>query len=103
MPRPRFASPQTQATLAALIEDPAAWHHGYALSRRTGLASGTLYPILRRLLEAGLVEARWASHDEGSGPRRHLYRVTAEGRAVAASRAAPAARWAPPRPAPAQS
>jgi DNA-binding PadR family transcriptional regulator len=85
MPRPRFASPQTQAALTALVEDPAGWHHGYALSRRTGLASGTLYPILRRLLDAGLVEARWATDDEGT--------------AVAVARAAPVSPWAPPRPA----
>ncbi len=96
MPRPRFASPQTQSALAALMDD--AWHHGYALSRATGLASGTLYPILRRLLDAGLVEARWATEDEGTGPRRHLYRLTAEGRAMAVARAARVAPWAPPRP-----
>ena len=61
--------------------------------------AGELNPILRRLLEAGLVEARWATDDEGTGPRRHLYRLTAEGRAVAVARAAPVSPWAPPRPA----
>jgi PadR family transcriptional regulator PadR len=38
--------------------DPAAWLRGYLLASQTGLASGTLYPILLRLAERGLIEAR---------------------------------------------
>ncbi|HJY68249.1 MAG TPA: helix-turn-helix transcriptional regulator, partial [Streptosporangiaceae bacterium] len=52
-------SPQTLAVLVALGEQPSAWQHGYALAQLTGLKSGTLYPILIRLADRGLVEACW--------------------------------------------
>ena len=42
-----------------LLEAPDAWHYGYDLSRRLGLRSGTLYPILVRLAERGCLETRW--------------------------------------------
>ena len=48
--RPRFSA-QTLSVLAALEADPTAWLHGYLLAKQTGLASGTLYPILIRLAE----------------------------------------------------
>ena len=70
-------SPQTLAVLAALAEND--WHHGYDLSTRTGLKSGTLYPILVRLADRGLVEARWEQEQPAGRPRRHLYRLTAQG------------------------
>ena len=38
---------------------PSAWQHGYAIARDTGLKSGTLYPILVRLADRGLMEACW--------------------------------------------
>ena len=56
--RPEF-SPQALSVLAALCEQPSAWQYGYALARQTGLKSGTLYPILIRLADRGLVEACW--------------------------------------------
>ena len=46
--------------------------------RDTGLASGTLYPILVRLERAGWVEAQWEDIDptvEGR-PSRRYYRLT---------------------------
>ncbi len=52
-------SPQALSVLAALCEQPSAWQHGYALAGRTGLKSGTLYPILIRLADGGLIEAYW--------------------------------------------
>jgi PadR family transcriptional regulator, regulatory protein PadR len=51
-------SPQTLSALAALREEPSRWQHGYALAGRTRLKSGTLYPILIRPADRGLVEAR---------------------------------------------
>jgi DNA-binding PadR family transcriptional regulator len=72
--------------LAALEADPAAWLHGYLLAKQTGLASGTLYPILIRLAERGLIEARWEDGQPAGRPRRHLYRLTASG--VVATRTA---------------
>ena len=76
-------SPQTLAVLAALSGQPSAWQHGYALARETGLKSGTLYPILIRLADRGLVEACWQDEPVPGRPRRHLYRLTADGLASA--------------------
>src|SRR3984885_2698797 len=76
-------SPQTLSVLAALCEQPSAWQHGYALARETGLKSGTLYPILIRLADRGLVEACWQDEPVPGRPRRHLYRLTAHGLASA--------------------
>jgi PadR family transcriptional regulator, regulatory protein PadR len=79
-------SAQTLSVLASLEADPAAWRHGYLLARQTGLRSGTLYPILIRLAERGLVEACWEDGQPAGRPRRHLYRLSSEG--LAAARAA---------------
>jgi PadR family transcriptional regulator, regulatory protein PadR len=38
--------------------------YGYELSRETGLASGTLYPILMRLSEQKLLETDWEPSNE---------------------------------------
>lgn len=76
-------SVQTLAVLAALCADPAGWRHGYGIARETGLKSGSLYPILIRLADRGLVEARWEEEQPAGRPRRHLYRLTPEGLAQA--------------------
>ena len=76
-------SPQTLSVLAALCGRPSAWQHGYALARQTGRKSGTLYPILIRLADRGLVEACWEDEQPAGRPRRHLYRLTPEGLATA--------------------
>jgi DNA-binding PadR family transcriptional regulator len=72
-------SPQTVAVLLALAAGGDGWRHGYDLARETGLKSGTLYPILVRLADRGLVEARWEEEQPAGRPRRHLYRLTADG------------------------
>jgi len=91
--RSRFSA-QTLSVLAALCDQPSQWRHGYALAKQTGLKSGTLYPILIRLADRGLVEACWQDEPQPGRPRRHLYRVTADGLAAAAlaGAAEPAAR-----------
>ena len=88
---PRFSA-QTLSVLAALCDEPSQWQHGYALAKQTGLKSGTLYPILIRLADRGLVEACWQDEPEPGRPRRHLYRLTAAGLASAAEARARAAR-----------
>ena len=93
------SSKQTVALLAALSRKPAEWHHGYALSRETGLQSGTLYPILMRLEERGWLETQWEAPPPGGRPPRHMYRLTSSGRAsaveaVATARSAGALRLA---------
>ncbi len=82
------ASKQTLKLLAALTAKAASWHYGYALSRETGLQSGTLYPILMRLEERGWLETQWETpqapaEKRGGRPPRHMYRLTAGGRACA--------------------
>jgi PadR family transcriptional regulator, regulatory protein PadR len=79
-------SMQTLSVLAALCAEPAEWRHGYAIAKDTGLKSGSLYPILIRLADRGLVEARWEEEQPAGRPRRHLYRLTSGG--LAAARAA---------------
>jgi len=87
-------SAQTLSVLAALCDQPSEWVHGYALAKQTGLKSGTLYPVLIRLADRGLVEACWQDEPQPGRPRRHLYRLTADGLAAAvrAGGAEPAAR-----------
>jgi DNA-binding PadR family transcriptional regulator len=80
--RPGFSA-QTLSVLAALCDQPSQWQHGYALAKQTGLKSGTLYPILIRLADRGLVEACWQDEPAPGRPRRHLYRLTAAGLAGA--------------------
>jgi DNA-binding PadR family transcriptional regulator len=86
MPRRPDSSPQTRQVLAALCETADAWHYGYDLSRRLGLPSGTLYPILMRLTERGCLEARWLEPERAGRPARHAYRLTRAGVALAESR-----------------
>lgn len=93
----RFRSTrQTRALFAAFLDRPGDWHYGYDLSRATGLKSGTLYPLLMRFADRGWVESRWTESDIAGRPPRHIYRITAEGRAAAAEAAdAPSARLEP--------
>jgi DNA-binding PadR family transcriptional regulator len=83
MPRPPNASPQTYLLLAALLEQPRTWRHGYELAKETGLKSGTLYPLLMRLSDQGMLDARWQDSDLAGKPPRHMYRLTAGGLALA--------------------
>ena len=78
----RFSA-QTLAVLADLCATPSQWRHGYGIARDTGLKSGTLYPVLIRLTERGLVEACWEDEQPVGRPRRHLYRLTPKGLATA--------------------
>ena len=83
MNRDRRCSDQTLALLAALLEQPRAWRHGYDLAKEAGLKSGTLYPILIRLGDRGLLQSQWAPPEQPGRPPRHLYRLTAAGAAFA--------------------
>ena len=83
MPRRPNNSRQTRALLAALLDRSRTWRHGYDLSKETGLRSGTLYPLLMRLSEQGLLEQRWKDAERPGLPPRHVYRLTAQGLALA--------------------
>ena len=82
MARPPNRSVQTRLVLAALLERPAQWQHGYDLAKQTELQSGTLYPILMRLAEQGLEES-WEQSTAPGRPPRHTYRLIATGVATA--------------------
>jgi PadR family transcriptional regulator, regulatory protein PadR len=66
--------------LAALADRE---HYGYQLSQRLAAAGlgrikgGTLYPLLARLEESGLVSSRWQAGEQGPG--RKYYRLTPAG------------------------
>lgn len=59
--------------------------YGLRICETTGLQSGTVSPILRRLTEAGWLTERWEDINpaERGRPPRHYYGLTAEGQQVA--------------------
>ncbi len=50
---------------------------GNDISRQLGISSGTLYPLLVKLKQAGMVDDRWEAEDPSSlgRPRRRFYRI----------------------------
>ncbi|MGA8116205.1 MAG: PadR family transcriptional regulator [Actinocatenispora sp.] len=70
--------------LAAFLGSPDEDRYGLELMRTTGHPSGTLYPILTRLQDAGWVTARWEDTDpsQEGRPARRYYRLTPDGLAA---------------------
>lgn len=91
--RSRRPSKQMLALLKAFSARPQEWRHGYDLMKETALLSGTLYPLLMRMADQGLVEAEWLEPAQPGRPARHAYRLTAAG--VALARAADEAGQSP--------
>jgi len=62
--------------------------YGFDIMDATGLPSGTVYPVLRRLEKEALVRASWedpdAAREEQRPPRRN-YELTAAGEALLAT------------------
>lgn len=81
--RQRRPSPQTILVLRALLVRSGDWRYGYDLSKEIGLQSGTLYPVLMRLADKGLLESAWHGSDRPGAPPRHAYRLTQTGVAFA--------------------
>ncbi|MCW2938471.1 MAG: PadR family transcriptional regulator [Actinomycetia bacterium] len=77
----------TREVLRVFLTDPARERHGFGICQETGLASGTVTPILHRLAEHGWLTSR----EEGTGRIRRYYRLTPEGVAEATARLGPAA------------
>lgn len=72
----------TVAVLAALTSEPGGRHWGYALSKKAGVRSGVLYPVLHRLLDEGWLVDGWEEMT-GAGrqrPPRRYYELTDVGR-----------------------
>ena len=84
MKRARRPSSQTTAVIEALAHEPTVWRYGYDLCQQLGMKAGSMYPILMRLTDRGLLETTWATEAEPGRPPRHLYRLTGTGLALAA-------------------
>jgi DNA-binding PadR family transcriptional regulator len=63
------------------------YHYGFDIMDATGLPSGTVYPILRRLDREGLLTSAWekaAVAQREQRPPRRYYEITGEGEAMLA-------------------
>jgi len=77
--------------VASAPEGTPAW--GLKLCEQTGLGTGTVYPVLDRLLRARWITDRWEEPPPADRPPRRFYEITGEGRtALNAAMAAQAAR-----------
>jgi DNA-binding PadR family transcriptional regulator len=67
--------------LAIFLSDVDSPHYGVDLMNRSGLGSGTLYPVLHRLQEAGWVTSAWEQEDPAAlaRPARRYYLLTPDG------------------------
>jgi PadR family transcriptional regulator PadR len=76
---------QTAAVLSAFLDQPLEPRYGLEISKEAGLPSGTLYPILARLEQAGWVESYWEDIDQSveQRRRRRYYKLTTNGAAQA--------------------
>jgi PadR family transcriptional regulator, regulatory protein PadR len=79
-------TPKMARVLKIFLEDPAQPRYGFELMKLTGMASGSLYPMLARLEEAGWLtrgKENIDPHVVGRPPRLHY---TIEGAAAIAAR-----------------
>ena len=63
------------------------FHYGFDIMDATGLPSGTVYPILRRLDREGLLNSAWedqATAEREQRPQRRYYEITGDGAAMLA-------------------
>jgi DNA-binding PadR family transcriptional regulator len=76
---------QSLRVLKLFSDEPGTPLAGADILKATGLASGTLYPILLRFENYGLLESKWEGDAPAvlGRPRRRLYSITLNGRAVA--------------------
>jgi DNA-binding PadR family transcriptional regulator len=74
-----------ERVLRVFLKDPDDHHYGYDLMKAAKLPSGTLYPMLSRLENDGLVTSGWEPprQDASGRPPRKFYWLTAEGVRVA--------------------
>src|SRR6266446_372740 len=91
----RLSAP-TLKVLKLLLEKPLEGHSGADIFRTLGVSSGTLYPLLARLENAGWLASEWELIDPSKTgrPRRRFYRLTGHGQ-TSASRALAELQTAP--------
>ena len=72
---------QSLKVLRVFVDDPSDQKSGADIRAITGLASGTVYPILLRFEQAGWLQSEWEKVDpsEVQRPRKRLYRITPTG------------------------
>jgi PadR family transcriptional regulator, regulatory protein PadR len=71
-----------QQVLRAMLEDAAVPRYGLEISKKAGLETGTLYPIMARLEGVGWVESHWEDPElsiSDGRPRRRYYQLTKDG------------------------
>jgi PadR family transcriptional regulator, regulatory protein PadR len=83
MARKPNSSTQTRQLLGVMFQQSRSWQYGYELSKQTGLKSGTLYPLLMRLSDQGLLDSQWQEPERPGKPPRHAYKLTPTGLALA--------------------
>lgn len=74
-------TPAIGRVLTVFLDDPAEKRYGFELMQVTGISSGSLYPVLAKLQEAGWIVGERESIDprnEGR-PARRYYTLTAQG------------------------
>ena len=60
-----------ERVLRVMVTDPSTPQYGYDLMKAAKLPSGTLYPMLARLQQDGLVDSEWETQRENAaGGRR---------------------------------
>jgi PadR family transcriptional regulator len=72
----------TQATALTLCALATGRRHGFEIMEVTGLPSGTIYPVLRRLERERALESEWEDPDVAHAagrPKRRVYRLTESG------------------------
>jgi PadR family transcriptional regulator, regulatory protein PadR len=79
MARKPNTSAQTRQLLSVMLRQPRTWQYGYEISKQTGLKSGTLYPLLMRLSDQGLLDSQWQDPERPGKPSRHAYKLTSSG------------------------
>jgi PadR family transcriptional regulator PadR len=81
----RIRSIQTRQIFQALLDAPDDETYGFELVKVTGLPSGSVYPILRRLEDEKIITAREEAIDPNARRPRYriFYRLTADGQRVA--------------------
>lgn len=67
----------------ALMADASGRHWGYDLSKRSGVRSGVMYPILQRMLNEGWLDDGWEDQvrvGRAKRPPRRYYELTDKGK-----------------------
>ena len=80
------APPKLSHTAAFILEAiSSGYGYGFSVMEVTGLASGTIYPAVRRLEKAQLVRSKWEKQsiaDAEQRPPRKYYTITPGGKEV---------------------